>query len=71
MSVARVVVRDREHAEQMWPVISGAWSGDRVHVGDCASPITHLAEGHQPLIASWCDSLTIVREVVRNVDEIL
>lgn len=42
-----------------------------MHVGDCASPITHLAEGHQPLIASWCDSLTIVREVVRNVDEIL
>lgn len=42
-----------------------------MYVGDCASPSTHLAEGHQPLIASWCDSLTIVREVVRNVDEIL
>lgn len=63
------IVNMRSKCGLLFPV--DPWSGDRVHVGDCASPITHLAEGHQPLIASWCDSLTIVREVVRNVDEIL
>lgn len=45
VSVVRVVVRNRERAEQMWPVISdGSWSGDRVYAEDYASPITHLAE---------------------------
>lgn len=45
VSVARVVVRNRDVRSKcglLFPV--DPWSGDHVYAGDCASPITHLAE---------------------------